>query len=124
MPSDSPTVSPEAMQAQAEEAAALLKAMANPQRLRVLCLLLAGEKSVGDLNRDIELSQSALSQHLAVLREHGLVSTRRHAQTIYYALSPGPVEALITTLHAHYCASLLPPDGAEAGATPGNAGAS
>jgi DNA-binding transcriptional ArsR family regulator len=101
---DPPTISPEAMQAQAAEAAALLKAMANPQRLKVLCLLLGGEKSVGDLNRDIDLSQSALSQHLAVLREHGLVSTRRHAQTIYYALSAGPVEAIIAILHAHYCA--------------------
>jgi len=101
---DPPVISPEAMQAQAEEAAALLKAMANPQRLKVLCLLLGGEKSVGDLNRDIDLSQSALSQHLAVLREHGLVTTRRSGQTIYYALSAGPVEAIIATLHAHYCA--------------------
>lgn len=101
---DPPAISPEAMQAQAEDAAALLKAMANPQRLKVLCLLLGGEKSVGDLNRDIDLSQSALSQHLAVLREHALVTTRRSGQTIYYALSAGPVEAIIATLHAYYCA--------------------
>jgi DNA-binding transcriptional ArsR family regulator len=101
---DPPAISPEAMQAQAEDAAALLKAMANPQRLKVLCLLLGGEKSVGDLNRDIDLSQSALSQHLAVLRESALVTTRRSGQTIYYALSAGPVEAIIATLHAYYCA--------------------
>ncbi|MCU0753606.1 MAG: metalloregulator ArsR/SmtB family transcription factor [Xanthomonadales bacterium] len=103
-PTEPVRISPEAMQAQAEAAAALLKAMANPQRLKVLCLLLGGEQSVGDLNRDVDLSQSALSQHLAVLRESALVTTRRSGQTIYYALSTGPVEAIIATLHAHYCA--------------------
>ena len=72
------------MDAQVEAAAELLKSMANPQRLRVLCLLLEGERSVGQINEQIELSQSALSQHLAVLRESQLVNTRREAQTVYY----------------------------------------
>lgn len=92
-----------AMAAQAEAAAELLKAMANPQRLRVLCLLAEGERSVGEINAAVALSQSALSQHLAVLREQGLVQTRREAQTIRYSLVDGPVAKLIHALHDIYC---------------------
>lgn len=92
-----------AMAEQAEAAAELLKAMANPQRLRVLCLLAEGERSVGEINAAVALSQSALSQHLAVLREQGLVSTRREAQSIRYALVDGPVARLIQALHDIYC---------------------
>ena len=62
-----------------------------------------GERSVGELNARVDLSQSALSQHLAVLREDGLVSTRREAQTIYYALAHGPAERIIAALHELYC---------------------
>lgn len=90
--------------AQVEAAAELLKAMANPQRLRVLCLLLEGERSVGQINAQIHLSQSALSQHLGVLRDRYLVSTRRASQTVYYSVAPGPVHDIIRTLHAIYCA--------------------
>ena len=93
----------EQMQAQCEIAADLLKAMANPQRLRVLCLLIEGERTVGEINDAIPLSQSALSQHLAVLREHELVQTRREAQTIFYRLSSGPVFQIIETLHRIFC---------------------
>jgi DNA-binding transcriptional ArsR family regulator len=92
-----------AMDAQAEAAAELLKAMANPQRLRVLCLLAEGERSVGEINAAVALSQSALSQHLALLREQGLVSTRREAQSIFYSLVDGPVARLIHALHDIYC---------------------
>lgn len=91
------------MQARADEAADLLKAMSNPQRLRVLCLLLEREMSVGEINALVGLSQSALSQHLAVLRESGLVATRREAQTVYYSVPPGPVHEIIAVLHGHYC---------------------
>lgn len=91
------------MAAQADRAADLLKALSNAQRLRVLCLLADAELSVGELNARLELSQSALSQHLAVLREHGLVGTRRESQTIYYALADGPVRKVIATLHDIYC---------------------
>lgn len=91
------------MEAQAEAAAGLLKAMSNPQRLRVLCLLLEGELSVGEINSKIALSQSALSQHLATLRESALVNTRRQAQTVYYSIGSGPVHDIIRTLHAIYC---------------------
>ncbi|HEX4852553.1 metalloregulator ArsR/SmtB family transcription factor [Arenimonas sp.] len=99
-----PATSPgQQMQAQAEAASELLKAMANPQRLRVLCLLIEREMSVGEINALVDLSQSALSQHLAVLREKNLVSTRREAQTVYYAVSDGLVHDIIETLHAAFC---------------------
>ena len=93
-----------AMEKNADEAARLLRALANPQRLRVLCLLVGNELSVGQINERVELSQSALSQHLAVLREEGLVHTRREAQTIFYSLAKGPAQALIIALHGIYCA--------------------
>ena len=87
----------------AEEAAQLLRTLANPHRLLVLCTLAEGERSVGELNELIQLSQSALSQHLAVLREQGLVETRREAQTIYYGLARGPAVTVINALHSIYC---------------------
>lgn len=93
----------EQMQEQSEIAADLLKAMANPQRLRVLCLLIEGERTVTEINAEIPLSQSALSQHLAVLRERKLVQTRREAQTIFYRLTSGPVFQIIETLHRIFC---------------------
>lgn len=92
------------MQERAREASDLLKAMANPQRLRVLCLLIEREMSVGELNALVDLSQSALSQHLAVLREKELVTTRREAQTVYYSVSDGLVHDIIETLHGAFCA--------------------
>lgn len=91
------------MQAHAGEAAKLLKALANERRLQVLCLLAGGERSVGEINELLDLSQSALSQHLAVLREEGLVQTRRDAQLVYYSLAPGPAAAVMETLHGIYC---------------------
>lgn len=94
---------PEAMRAHASEAAQLLRALANDKRLMLLCLLVEGERSVGELNARVALSQSALSQHLAVLREDGLVYTRREAQAIYYALADGPAQRILETLHAIYC---------------------
>lgn len=97
------------MQARAEEAADLLKALSNPQRLRVMCILIDGEKTVGELNAQIELSQSALSQHLAVLRDGGLVRTRRESQNVYYSVADGPVHRVIEALHDAYCP--LPPEG-------------
>lgn len=101
-----PVIDAEAMRAHASDAARLLKALANEKRLMVLCLLVEGERSVGELNAELDLSQSALSQHLAVLRSDGLVVTRREAQTIYYALAKGPAEQIIETLHAIYCGGI------------------
>lgn len=94
---------PEAMRAHAGDAARLLRALANDKRLMLLCLLFGGERSVGELNARVDLSQSALSQHLAVLRNDGLVNTRREGQTILYALADGPAQRVIETLHGIYC---------------------
>lgn len=90
------------MKCHADAAAALLKCLANPHRLLILCVLGEGESSVGALNARIPLSQSALSQHLGVLREKGLLNTRREAQTIYYSVRPGPALDVIRVLHRHY----------------------
>jgi ArsR family transcriptional regulator, virulence genes transcriptional regulator len=96
---------PAAMQASADQASRLLKALGNPQRLRVLCLLVDGEMSVSQINERLpDLSQSALSQHLAKLREEGLVRTRRESQTIWYAFDDGPARSIIATLYGIYCA--------------------
>ena len=92
------------MRQHASDASRLLKALANEKRLLLLCQLVERECSVSELNSKVDLSQSALSQHLAVLREDGLVSTRRDAQTIYYALADGPAQRLLGTLHDIYCA--------------------
>lgn len=93
----------ESMRQHAGDAAQLLKALANENRLMLLCTLSEGEQSVGQLNERIALSQSALSQHLAVLRRDGLVMTRRESQTIYYSLADGPAAKVIELLHDMYC---------------------
>ena len=89
----------------AGDASRLLRAMANPHRLMILCLLGADEMSVSQINGRIPLAQSALSQHLAVLRRDGLVRTRRQSQTIYYAVQPGPAADIIRVLHGHFCSA-------------------
>ncbi len=90
----------------ARDAAQLLKALANENRLLILCYLDGKELSVTELNSFLDLSQSALSQHLAVLRRDGLVSTRRESQTIYYSLSGDTASRVIRTLHDMYCPDL------------------
>ena len=91
------------MRAHAGDASRMLKALGNENRLMILCLLAEGERSVGQLNERLDLSQSALSQHLAVLRQEELVVTRRDAQTIYYTLAAGPAARIMQTLHDVYC---------------------
>lgn len=91
------------MRPHAEDAAALLRSLGNPQRLLILCELVEGEVGVGGLLERLDLSQSALSQHLAVLREAGLVRARRSGVQAFYALQDGPVRPLMRTLHAIYC---------------------
>lgn len=93
----------EQMHEHAGEAADLLKALGNEQRLLILCNLLEQPLSVGELNQRVKLSQSALSQHLALLREAGLVHTRREAQSIYYSLPAGPVTRVMALLQELYC---------------------
>ncbi|MEQ9464504.1 MAG: metalloregulator ArsR/SmtB family transcription factor [Haliea sp.] len=94
----------DAMALRAAEAALLLKQLANEKRLMILCALVEGERTVGALNAAVPLSQSALSQHLARLREAGLVTTRRDGQLIYYALAGVEVLAVLQLLHTLYCA--------------------
>ncbi|MEL7490974.1 MAG: metalloregulator ArsR/SmtB family transcription factor [Pseudomonadota bacterium] len=94
---------PTQMQENAEKACTLLKSMANETRLMILCQLAGGESSVGDLLEVIPLSQSALSQHLAILRRERLVTTRREAQSIVYSLASDEVRAVIGTLYVLYC---------------------
>ena len=99
--------SAERMSEHAADAAGLMKALGNESRLMILCMLADGERSVGDLNGTIPLSQSALSQQLARLRQQGLVSTRRESQTIYYSLAEGPADQIIRLLHDLYCGAGL-----------------
>jgi DNA-binding transcriptional ArsR family regulator len=94
------------MREHAGEAAQLLKALANEHRLLLLCTLAEGEMSVGQLNERVALSQSALSQHLALLRRDGLVTTRRVAQQVFYSLTDGPGSHVIKALHELYCGPL------------------
>jgi DNA-binding transcriptional ArsR family regulator len=91
------------MHAHAAEAAGLLKVLGNEQRLLILCNLLEGPLSVGELNERVELSQSALSQHLALLRAAGLVETRRESQSIVYSLPAGPVTQVMAVMQDIYC---------------------
>ena len=91
------------MQDNAGKACGLLKAMANEARLMVLCQLIEGEKSVTELQEAIGLSQSAMSQHLAVLREQEIVSTRRDGQSVFYRIANGHAMAVMETLHREYC---------------------
>ena len=86
-----------------EAAAGLLKALANSHRLMILCELKEGERSVSALEAVVPLAQSALSQHLAKLRDGGFVTTRREAQTIFYSLADTRVARLIDVLHELFC---------------------
>ena len=87
----------------AEDAAAMLRALSHEARLKVLCELVGGECSAGDLVKASGLSQSALSQHLAKLREEKIVETRRDGQTIFYRLGDPQVARVLGVLHELYC---------------------
>ncbi|WP_447528903.1 ArsR/SmtB family transcription factor [Vreelandella sp. TE19] len=82
----------------------LLKALANEKRLQILCLLTEKELSVTQINQQLVLSQSALSQHLAILRRDNLVQTRRSSQTIFYSLKSESAKAVLSALALHYAA--------------------
>ena len=86
-----------------KEVAELLKAVANSHRLLILCELNNGERTVSALEAVVPLSQSALSQHLAKLRDYGVVATRREGQSIYYSLADPRVASLIATLSELFC---------------------
>lgn len=92
------------MRNNAGEAAALLKQLSNENRLWILCQLIEGELTVGELNERVDLSQSALSQHLAKLRQDELVATRKEGLSVYYSLKSEAVQKVLETLHSIYCA--------------------
>ena len=93
----------DAMLAHAEEAASMLRALGNGARLKVLCELVNGERSAGELVKASGLSQSALSQHLAKLREENIVETRRDGQTIFYRLGDPAIARVLDVLYELYC---------------------
>ncbi len=93
----------DAMEAAADEASDLLKSLANRHRLLILCQLVDGERSVGELAAFLGARDSTVSQHLALLRKDGLVQARREAQTMYYAIASGPAARVLETLFEIYC---------------------
>ncbi|PZX12798.1 DNA-binding transcriptional ArsR family regulator [Palleronia aestuarii] len=95
-----------ALQGRADYVAARLALVSNAKRLLILCELVKGERSVGALQAAVGLSQSALSQHLAKLREAGMVETRRESQTIYYRISDPDLEVLMAALYHSFCRDL------------------
>lgn len=106
-------VNVEALHVSARRASALLKAMGNPHRLMILGQLIHAERSVGELERIVGLSQSALSQHLARLRRDNLVKTRRSAQTIFYSLAGNEAAMILATLYQLYCCEHVAPANSE-----------
>ena len=96
-------IEPAQMHASAMEAEELLKAMANRNRLMILCQLIEGERSVGELAELLDLRDSTVSQHLALLRKDGLVLPRRDGQTIWYSITSEPARRLVETLYQIFC---------------------
>lgn len=91
------------MEAAADRASELLKALANRHRLLLICQLVDGERSVGELAELLGIRDSTVSQHLALLRRDGLVAARRDGQTIWYSISSGPARELLKTVYRVYC---------------------
>ncbi len=95
----------EIMERAADQASELLKALANRHRLLIICQLIDGERSVGELAEFLNLRDSTVSQHLALLRKDGLVSARREAQTIFYSIASEPARKVLKTLYQAFCAT-------------------
>jgi DNA-binding transcriptional ArsR family regulator len=87
----------------ADQASELLKALSNRHRLLIICQLVDGERSVGELAEALDLRDSTVSQHLALLRRDGLVSARRDAQSIFYSITSEPAREVLTTLYRVFC---------------------
>jgi DNA-binding transcriptional ArsR family regulator len=92
------------MQLAADEASEILRALANRHRLLILCQLIERERSVGELADFLEIRDSTVSQHLALLRREGIVAARRDGQTIWYSISSATARALVEALYRAYCA--------------------
>ncbi|WP_200914679.1 ArsR/SmtB family transcription factor [Bradyrhizobium viridifuturi] len=92
------------MERAADQAGNLLKALSNRHRLLIICQLIDGERSVGELAEFLDLRDSTVSQHLALLRKDGLVSARRDGQTIFYSIASEPARKVLQALYEAYCA--------------------
>src|SRR6266705_5007025 len=99
-------INAKAMRVAADQASELLKALSNRHRLLIICQLIDGERSVGELAGFLDLRDSTVSQHLALLRKDGLVSARRDAQTIYYSIASNPAREVLKVLYQVNCAPL------------------
>jgi DNA-binding transcriptional ArsR family regulator len=97
-------IKPETMARAAEQASDLLKSLANRHRLLIVCQLLDGERSVGELAAFLGARDSTVSQHLALLRKDGLVSARRDGQTIWYSIASDPAREVLMALYRVFCA--------------------
>ena len=96
-------INPKEMEAAADGASDLLKALANRHRLMIVCQLIDGERSVGDLAAALEVRDSTVSQHLALLRKDGIVDTRRQGQTIFYSIASPSARAILEVLYREFC---------------------
>ena len=98
------TMDPQRLRAAADDAVALLKLLGNPERLLLLCELSRHEMCVSDLEQELEIRQPTLSQQLAVLRNQGVVQTRREGKNIYYSVSDPRLLQVLKLLYRLYCA--------------------
>jgi DNA-binding transcriptional ArsR family regulator len=96
-------IDPQRMAVAADRASELMKTLGHKDRLMVLCHLISGEKSVGELARLLDIPQSPLSQHLARMRKESLVTTRRDAQTIFYSIASEEASRIVGLMHELYC---------------------
>jgi DNA-binding transcriptional ArsR family regulator len=98
------------MQSAADDATELLKALSNRHRLMIVCQLVERERSVGELAAALEIRDSTVSQHLALLRKDGLIAARRDGQTIWYSICSVPARAILEALYGVYCGPKKHPD--------------
>lgn len=94
---------PEAMLAAAEQASELLKSLANRHRLLIVCQLIEGERSVGELTQFVGIRDSTMSQHLALLRKDGIVKARREGQAVFYSIASAPARQVLEALYQNFC---------------------
>lgn len=99
------TVDSDAMRDAVDRASELMKALSNQHRLLILCRLIDGEKSVGQLAEFLGIRDSTVSQHLALLRREGIIAGRRDGQTIWYRIESDIAREVVRVLYAHYCAA-------------------
>jgi len=100
---DTSTLDLDKMKASASNACRLMKVLSNPDRLMLLCQLSQGEKRVGELEDILGIVQPTLSQQLTVLREEGLVTTRRDGKNIYYQIASPQALAVMNVLFEQFC---------------------